>query len=286
MTIQQLSKDIGISVDTLRIWERRYGFPVPQRDTRGHRSYSNDQIDELRIVKKLQNLGHRPGNIFAMSSAERRKKLKEIAEQGLPRNESLQQLAKDFSLTQIDKELRSQMLRLGLNGFIQQFALPLLLTLDQGWTEGRIPIAREHLVSDRLEHLLRERLNTGHPHKCEKQILFLTLSGERHKLGLLLAAALFHAQGIGCILLNEELPMTELPLLASELEVDGVALSFSGHYPPKQAKTDLAFVRKQLNRHVKLIAGGQAVQRLVKIENLIICTDLKQVPEICRKHFI
>ena len=45
MTIQQLSREIGIGIDTLRIWERRYGFPIPGRDTRGHRTYSAEQVD-------------------------------------------------------------------------------------------------------------------------------------------------------------------------------------------------------------------------------------------------
>ncbi len=28
LTIQQLSHEVNIGVDTLRVWERRYGFPV------------------------------------------------------------------------------------------------------------------------------------------------------------------------------------------------------------------------------------------------------------------
>ena len=285
MTIQQLSKEIGIGIDTLRIWERRYGFPIPTRSARGHRSYSGDQVDELRIVKKLQSLGHRPGKIFALSSAKRRELLTAAVEQELPPNLALQPLTKEFSPTQIDEELREQLQKLGLVSFIHQYALPLLQALDQGWTEGSISIAREHLVSDRLEQLLREQLATEQPTKSQKRLLFLTLSGERHKLGLLLAAALFHAEGIDCILLNQELPLSEVPQLASELQVDGVALSFSFHYSTRQAKNDLASLRNQLAPQFKLIAGGQAVQGGIQMQNLIICTTLEQIPVICRKMF-
>ena len=45
----------GLKPDTLRAWERRYGFPAPGRDARGHRSYSSNQIEELRVVKRLQD---------------------------------------------------------------------------------------------------------------------------------------------------------------------------------------------------------------------------------------
>ena len=286
MTIQQLSKEIGIGIDTLRIWERRYGFPIPTRSARGHRSYSGDQVDELRIVKKLQSLGHRPGKIFALSSAERREMLTAVVEQELPPNQALQALTKEFSPSQIDGELQKQLQKLGLVNFIHQYALPLLQALDQGWTEGSISIAREHLISDRLEQLLREQLATEQPTKSQKQLLFLTLSGERHKLGLLLAATLFHAEGVDCILLNQELPLSEVPQLASELQVDGVALSFSFHYSTRQAKNDLASLRNILDPQLKLIAGGQAVHGGIQMQNLTICTTLEQIPGVCRKLFV
>ena len=285
MTIQQLSKEIGIGIDTLRIWERRYGYPMPTRSARGHRSYSLDHVDELRIVKKLQNLGHRPGKIFALSSEERQDMLTAAVAQELPPNQTLQLLTKEFSPAQIDGELREQLQQHGLINFIHHYALPLLQALDQGWTEGSLSIAREHLVSDRLEQLLREQLATEQPTNSQKQLLFLTLCGERHKLGLLMAAALFHAEGIGCILINQELPLSEVPQLASELQVDGVALSFSGHYATRQAKTDLARLRNQLDPHFKLIAGGQAVQGGIQMQNLTICTTLQQIPGACRKLF-
>jgi len=283
MTIQQLSNEIGIGIDTLRIWERRYGFPIPTRNARGHRSYSGDQVDELRMVKKLQSLGHRPGKIFALSSAERRRVLTASVEQELPSNPAMQPLTKEFSPSQIAGELRKQLQKLGLVNFIHHYALPLLQALDQGWTEGNLSIAREHLVSDRLEQLLREQLATKQPAKSQKQLLFLTLSGERHKLGLLLAATLFHAEGLGCILLNHEIPLSEVPQLAGELQVDGVALSFSCHYATRQAKIDLASLRNLLDPQVKLIAGGQAVQGGIQMQDLTICTTLKQIQGICRK---
>jgi DNA-binding transcriptional MerR regulator len=39
---------LGISPSTLRSWERRYGFPRPQRSPGGHRQYSLAEIEALR----------------------------------------------------------------------------------------------------------------------------------------------------------------------------------------------------------------------------------------------
>jgi DNA-binding transcriptional MerR regulator len=41
---------LGVSPNTLRSWERRYGFPRPHRSPGGHRQYGLDQIESLRLT--------------------------------------------------------------------------------------------------------------------------------------------------------------------------------------------------------------------------------------------
>ena len=41
---------LGISPNTLRSWERRYGFPQPHRSAGGHRQYSLGEIEALRLT--------------------------------------------------------------------------------------------------------------------------------------------------------------------------------------------------------------------------------------------
>jgi DNA-binding transcriptional MerR regulator len=41
---------LGISPNTLRSWERRYGFPKPERSAGGHRQYSLTEIEALRLT--------------------------------------------------------------------------------------------------------------------------------------------------------------------------------------------------------------------------------------------
>ena len=222
ISIQQLSQEVAIGTDTLRIWERRYGFPVPQRDSRGHRRYPDQQVEELRVVKMLQSLGYRPNRIFALDAAGRKALLENELAQNAPENTALLQLAKQLSPQAIDRDLRGRLEKLGPANFVFQVAVPLLKTLDRGWTDGTISIAREHLVSDRLELLLREQLAGPEPTATTPQLLFLTLNGEWHKIGLLLAAVLFRSAGLGCLLINEELPPSEVPQLALDLDVAAV----------------------------------------------------------------
>lgn len=284
-TIQQLSQEIGIGIDTLRVWEKRYGFPRPERDFRGHRCYPPDQVEELRVIKKLQNLGYRPSRIFSYSPSERLALLNRQEGGNVPENSLLWQLLTELSADRLDRELREILAKLGPRRFIHEFVEPLVRVLDRGWMDGSVSIAREHIVSDRLSDLLRGLLASGERTANQPRILFLTLSGERHKLGLLMSAALFQAEGIDCLLIQEELPLHEVPQLAVDLACDAVALSFSAHYPARLAHRDLAALRERLAAEIGIIAGGQAVSKKFTLPGVILCPELRTIPALCRKEF-
>ncbi|MEN8686920.1 MAG: MerR family transcriptional regulator [Desulfuromonadales bacterium] len=285
MKILQLSQEIGVGIDTLRIWERRYGFPVPGRDARGHRSYNRSQVEELRVVKKLQDFGQRPGKIFALSPPDRRELLDRLTTHKLPSDAHLKRLVDEMSPRQIAAELADQRSKLDLSGFIKHCVMPLLQLLDHGWTTGQLSIAREHLITEQLENLLKNELHKT-AMENRPQIVFLTLSGERHKLGLLLSAVTFQQAGLHIFWLREELPLSEIPQLAIDLGVAGVALSFSSHYARRQAKQDLRDLRRQLDAKVKIIAGGDAVQHMSSLPDLLVCNDLEQIPQLVSRHFV
>ena len=46
--------------------ERRYGFPAPRRDPTGQRVYTADDIEKLRLAKRLLDYGFRPGKILGL----------------------------------------------------------------------------------------------------------------------------------------------------------------------------------------------------------------------------
>jgi hypothetical protein len=66
MSIAAVERDTGLSKDTLRVWEKRYGFPAPERDAQGERCYPMDQIERLRVIKRLLDVGHRPGRVVTL----------------------------------------------------------------------------------------------------------------------------------------------------------------------------------------------------------------------------
>ena len=64
LNISAVEREAGLSKDVLRMWERRYGFPKPVRDDNGERRYSVSEVAKLRAIKRLMDVGMRPGKII------------------------------------------------------------------------------------------------------------------------------------------------------------------------------------------------------------------------------
>ena len=57
LRIRDVVEQTGIPEATLRAWERRYGFPQPQRLPSGHRRYDADVVERLRHAARLRATG-------------------------------------------------------------------------------------------------------------------------------------------------------------------------------------------------------------------------------------
>jgi DICT domain-containing protein len=57
LTIREVARQTGVPEGTLRMWETRYGFPVPERLPSGHRRYSDDDVQRVRHVSRDREAG-------------------------------------------------------------------------------------------------------------------------------------------------------------------------------------------------------------------------------------
>ncbi|MGI9247281.1 MAG: MerR family transcriptional regulator, partial [Steroidobacteraceae bacterium] len=62
-SIKAVSQATGLSVETLRAWERRYGIVAPQRDDLGRRVYRPDDVLRLRRLREATEQGHPIGRL-------------------------------------------------------------------------------------------------------------------------------------------------------------------------------------------------------------------------------
>src|ERR687891_378201 len=57
MKIGQVADRAGVSIDTVRFYERRGVLPVPERTASGYRTYTPATVDRIRLARRLQQLG-------------------------------------------------------------------------------------------------------------------------------------------------------------------------------------------------------------------------------------
>ncbi len=281
LNIKQLSQEVGIGVDTLRVWERRYNFPRPQRDRRGRRQFPQDQVEQLRVVRQLQLDGYRVGAIFKMRPEQRIDLLQQDRNQ-----KYLQKISLDWMLNTCPSEillwLEEQLKTLGLEDFIHQCAIPLIYFIDLSWKTGAIGVAREHLISDQLSLALHQYLGQckpkNHSSASKRNCLCLTLNPERHKLGLLMAACTLANSGTPCFWIQEDLPLSEIRGALESTGTNALVLSFSTHYTTRAAMEQLATLRQLLPGTIPIVAGGGALEGEKNISGVHILTDLRQLP--------
>lgn len=267
MNIGAVERDTGLSKDTLRMWERRYAFPKPERDRHGERVYPPGQVEKLRLIKRLMDLGHRPGKIIGQSLEE----LEAMGSAGSalePHSSSetgvFLELIKSHESAELRHRLSLALASQGLKSFILDTVAPLNMAVGNGWMNGRLAVFEEHLYSELVRGILRNAITAIHPQGRSPRILLTSLPGEQHSLGLLMAEALLVAEGAFGVPLGNETPVRDIAAAARGYRADIVALSFSASYPEQRASEGLKDLRLVLPDTTRIWAGGTAVTRIRK----------------------
>ena len=268
-SIGAVERDTGIGRDTLRVWERRYGFPEPVRSEKGERKYSEKQLRQLQRIRRLLDQGMRPG------------KLLPLGEEGLDELEASLQSEQPVQLEQAVSELieaihsadaellesllQRQYQQQGMQGFILKTVVPLLNTVGELWARGKLQIFQEHFLSQQLIRFLNTEIAKLQRHARKPRVLLATLPGEEHTLGLLMVAAMLSSHGVSTINIGAEVPMDQIGHAVEQFNVDIVGITFSGAYQYKNIRPHLIELRELIADDIEIWTGGEGVRRLRKL---------------------
>ena len=262
VSISDVERETGLSKDTLRVWERRYGFPTPARNKHDERVYSDEQVQRLRVIRRLMDSGMRPGKIVGLPAGELASlapplaKVRRVVE---PKDST--QLAFQMIVSHRAEELRNhliqRLMQLGLRQFILEVVVPLNILVGDAWLEGSIEIFEEHLYTNQVQALLQHALGALSVPNRAPRVLLTTLPGEEHQLGLLMAHAFFAMEGAHCVSLGTQTPIPDILKATDAHRIDIVGLSCAAN-SLRSAQTPLAALRERLGRDVELWVGGAA----------------------------
>lgn len=281
-TIAAVERDVGLSKDVLRVWERRYGFPTPGRDANGERLYPAEQVKRLRLIKRLMDQGHRPGRLLAspldvlegLSAGHKTATPSSVAERANELGELIDLLRKHDAAAYL-QSLQQQLARQGLRNFVQDTVAPMALQIGTAWEEGRLQVFEEHLFTELTTRVLRNAIGAV-PGGRKPKVMLTTLPNEPHEMGLLMVEALLSLEGAQCVSLGTQMPLLDIGQASAAHRADVVALSFSAAFPARQIPQLLQQLRAALPRAVQLWVGGAAVRRLAPPQGVTVFGTLDE----------
>lgn len=267
--IGAVERDTGVGRDTLRVWERRYGFPNPHRNDKGERLYPEDQLRRLQRIRRLLDQGMRPGKLLPLSEdeldlIENNIAAAEDTELSDTVNGIIDAVCAADSVA-VEKYLNTSLQDLGMESFINEVISPLLVAVGERWASGQLQIFEEHFLTQQLIRFLNTEVSKSNAKTKKPRVLLATLPGEEHNLGLLMVAALLSSRGITTINLGSEVPMEQISHAVNRFQADTVGITFSGAYQYKNIRSHLGELRQLIPDDVDIWTGGEGVRRLRKL---------------------
>ena len=268
--IRVVARLTGIPVDTLRAWERRYGAVEPRRDDRG-RLYTDADLQKLRVLRQLVDRGHAIGRIARMPDEELSVLLDagaapEDRAQGLENVDAsgVMEALERYDLPAVERHLGRLAALLTPREFVLEVALPVMRRVGEAWERGEATVGQEHLTSAALRNLVGSLVRLQSPRDGRPGIVFATPQGERHEFGLLAAAMLAAAGGLGVVFLGADLPASDILQTARRTAARAVVLAVTGAPSDADPASGVEAIARDLPRGVELLVGGMRAPALAE----------------------
>lgn len=276
--IRVASRMSGIEADTLRVWERRYGFPRPQRTQGGTRVYSRADVEVLKLIASALREGFRPSDVVGKSDEElarllraaggrSQEEVREPAPRGSPRGtmdivQSILDAVVSDDGAGLRDELRRAAVLLGPKQFVVEVAGPLAVRVGELWQQGRVEVRHEHLLSEALSTQLRLLSAAFEETGGSRVVLLATPPRELHGLGLEMTAVYLATRGVTPRTLGCDVPFDQIVAAAKGHDANAVGVSISEANDLDALSFGVRGLARDLPEEVGLWLGGAGAPRI------------------------
>ena len=151
-SLTAVAQATGLTVETLRAWERRYGVVVPNRDEGGRRVYRAEDVLRLRRLREATERGHPIGRLAGLSDDGLASLLDESTDRRVRAAsnafvERILESAQRFRTAECEQALTLAIAMLPPLQLVSEVLQPLLREVGERWHRGELAISQERLVS-------------------------------------------------------------------------------------------------------------------------------------------
>jgi DNA-binding transcriptional MerR regulator len=262
LRIGELSRRVGVPVESLRAWERRYGLLDPSRTQGGFRLYGEDDV--ARVLAMRANLER---GLFAAEAA-RLALADDVGDEPAAPGpvvdaDELAAALDRFDEAGAQRALDSLLAALTLDVVLRDVLLPYLHELGERWERGEVSVAQEHFASN----LIRGRLMSlarSWDRGMGPRALLACVEGERHDLPLVCFGLALRGHGWRISYLGADTPIASLAEALRTLAPDAVVVSGTGRGAFGATATKLRKIALDAPLFVAGAAADEAVARRVR----------------------
>lgn len=270
-SIRAVAEETGLSVHTIRAWERRYNVIAPVRTDSNRRVYDEEDVHRLKLLHRAVEAGHSIGMIAELPTEELAR-LASVADRkgspppAIPRlTHRAMQALRDLDAPAFESVLVRASYVYGVDALVDEVIAPLMQEIGRKWEAGDLTIAQEHMASAVVRtHLERTRLSIQSTKDAPKLVV-ATPAGQHHEIGAMMAAIVAAAMDWHVTYLGPNLPAGEIAEAAYKTSARSVALSLVHPKGDPATESELRSLGRLLKQDCSLVVGGEAAQDYAQV---------------------
>ena len=266
--IRTVASKTGVNPVTLRAWERRYGLIKPARTAKGHRLYSQQDVDRIKQTVSLLDRGISISQVSKNLETEPPENTQTSAHScdtwTAYRAQAIMAIIR-FDENQLNLLYNEALSLYPIDVVTEHMLLPLLVSLGERWANSDGSIAEEHFFGAFMRNKLGARLHHRHWTPTGKKLLVSCMPGEHHEIGTMLFTLAAHDHGFRIVYLGADMPLRELVLSAKRAACDAIVISSS--IDPHQHILAHELPRLVNSSRYPVIIGGQTSIRCAEAIN-------------------
>lgn len=270
-----VSKRTGLSPHVIRVWEKRYQAVSPDRTSGGQRTYSDDDVSRLTLLRQLSESGHKISGIAQLPTPEleglwerEQPSLGSVSSSPEPEDQLVAAMIRAVAVmnrVEFEELLRRSAVKYGAHAALERIIAPLTERVGELWRDGTLNAAHEHFASVSIREFLWSSIRPYAASAKAPGILVTTPTGQLHELGAIIVGAAAADVGWQVIYLGPSLPPAEIASAAAQNEVRAVALSIVYPEDDSELPGELETLRRYLDPKIALIAGGRAADGYAEV---------------------
>jgi DNA-binding transcriptional MerR regulator len=288
--IGAVTKLTGLSIDVVRVWERRYGAVRPARSAGGTRLYSDADVLRLRRLRQAVEHGYGIGQAARLSETELdeligepRGSLEAPDPYGIVRRRFVEALH-TMDVVAADRELSRGATLFPVRDFVKNVVVPIRGDILERRARFEFGLAHERLAFGLLRNAVSSLLRLYPASENADTLVLATIAGERDEFGLLVAALLAAMHGWRIAYLGADLPATEIARAVRLTNARVLALNLSTEH--SGVAEEIEVISKLVSASTRIwIYGAEAVKHggLIDHRNLVLVRDFEELDDRLRR---